>query len=57
MLFLVLVYILANFNVFGFSAAIFEKGQFWVLGCGVGFLILIVIDSVDLVKVLLDEKY
>ena len=31
--------------------------QFQVLGCGIGFLILIVIDGVDLVKVLFDEKY
>ena len=31
--------------------------QFKVLICGVRFLILIVIDSVDLVKVLFDEKY
>ena len=30
--------------------------QFHVLGCGVGFLISIVIDSVDLVKVLFDER-
>ena len=31
--------------------------QFSVLGCGVRFLFSIVIDGVDLVKVLFDEKY
>ena len=31
--------------------------QFQVLGCGVGFLISIVMDGMDLVKVLFDEKY